>query len=157
MSARKSAWTAERVEILKNRFEAGLTCSEIARDIGVSRNAVLGKLFRLNLSRPKNTAARTAPREPSAKAPRPRFIGQRQILMALRAGLQIEAEDFQVASEHRCSLLELNQEKCRWPVANAGSREFMFCGNPPVKGLPYCAGHARIAYQPGVRTRAVRS
>ena len=31
----------------ENHFEAGLSCREIADDIGVSRNAVIGKLSRL--------------------------------------------------------------------------------------------------------------
>ncbi|MGY4488541.1 hypothetical protein ACVWWR_007732 [Bradyrhizobium sp. LM3.2] len=37
-------WTDERIELLKQHFEAGLSCREIAADIGVSRNAVIGKL-----------------------------------------------------------------------------------------------------------------
>ena len=44
-------WTTERVERLKSHFEAGLSCREIAADIGVSRNAVIGKLSRLGLTR----------------------------------------------------------------------------------------------------------
>ena len=53
MLANEPTWTVERIELLKNRFEAGLTCREIACDIGVSRNAVIGKLSRLNLTRDK--------------------------------------------------------------------------------------------------------
>jgi GcrA cell cycle regulator len=49
MLANQRTWTAERVELLKSRFEAGLSCREIACDIGVSRNAVIGKLSRLHL------------------------------------------------------------------------------------------------------------
>jgi len=45
---------------LKSRFEAGLTCREIAADIGVTRNAVIGKLARLNLSREDERGARFA-------------------------------------------------------------------------------------------------
>ena len=44
-------WTTDRVELLKSHFEAGLTCREIAASIGVSRNAVIGKLARLQLTR----------------------------------------------------------------------------------------------------------
>ena len=44
-------WTTDRVELLKSHFEAGLTCREIAASIGVSRNAVIGKLARLELTR----------------------------------------------------------------------------------------------------------
>src|SRR5262245_41077484 len=45
-----SIWTTERVDQLRNCVIAGLTCSEIAGEIGVSRNAVIGKLHRLGLS-----------------------------------------------------------------------------------------------------------
>ena len=51
-----------------------------------------------------------------------------------------------VVSEHRCSLFELDKERCRWPV-NAEAEAFSFCGNPPLAGLPYCQGHTRLAYR----------
>jgi GcrA cell cycle regulator len=41
----------------------------------------------------------------------------------------------------------LSQGKCRWPISHPGAEDFCFCGNEPVKGLPYCLGHARIAYR----------
>ena len=53
-------WTTERVELLKSHFEAGLSCREIAASIGVSRNAVIGKLARLELTRGPGKG-RTAP------------------------------------------------------------------------------------------------
>jgi GcrA cell cycle regulator len=49
-------------------------------------------------------------------------------------------------SEHSCSLLELSEENCRWPISDLGA-DVWFCGNPRAKGFAYCAGHARIAYQ----------
>jgi GcrA cell cycle regulator len=48
----------------------------------------------------------------------------------------------------RCSLLELAKGKCRWPLSDPGASDFSFCGNAAVPGLPYCAGHARLAYRP---------
>ena len=76
MRAKEPTWTDERLERLKNRFEAGLTCREIADDIGVSRNAVIGKLSRLNLTREENGDARR-PRErmPRSAAARKRRRG----------------------------------------------------------------------------------
>src|ERR1017187_9660513 len=53
MRANEPTWTTERIELLKSRFAAGLSCREIAGDIGVSRNAVIGKLSRLNLTHQK--------------------------------------------------------------------------------------------------------
>src|SRR5947209_17892107 len=49
-----ATWSLERVELLKRHFNAGLSCSQIARAIGVTRNAVIGKMNRLGLSRPKD-------------------------------------------------------------------------------------------------------
>ena len=53
-----NTWTTERVELLKSHFAAGLSCREIACEIGVSRNAVIGKLSRLNLTREKTIKLR---------------------------------------------------------------------------------------------------
>ena len=45
------SWTEERVDKLKELWGKGQTASEIAKIIGgVSRNAVIGKAHRLNLS-----------------------------------------------------------------------------------------------------------
>jgi GcrA cell cycle regulator len=48
----------------------------------------------------------------------------------------------------RCSLLELDDATCRWPVGDPRTPEFYFCGGKPLAGRPYCAYHAALAYQP---------
>ena len=57
----------ERVEALKIHFQAGLSCREIAAEIGVSRNAVIGKISRLNLIRDKGGIIRTVKKEPASE------------------------------------------------------------------------------------------
>ena len=57
-----------------------------------------------------------------------------------------------------CTLLELGQGKCRWPIDSPDREDIYFCGNEPVHGLPYCAGHARLAYRrPGRQRSSVRA
>ena len=48
----KLSWTDERVELLKKLWTEGLSASQIAGRLGsgVTRNAVIGKVHRLNLS-----------------------------------------------------------------------------------------------------------
>ena len=158
MFAPLPTWTVERLERLKNRFEAGLSCRQIANDIGVSRNAVIGKLSRLNLTREKPVNAPPQVRKGAAKGRRrgsvPRL--QYQVLVALYAEPQASADDKPIHNERCCSLLELSEERCRWPISTPGAEDFRFCGNTPVEGLPYCAGHTRLAYRPGARQRAAR-
>ena len=158
MPANEPTWTAERLELLKSRFEAGLSCREIADDIGVSRNAVIGKLSRLNLTREKSGDARRPARKDAAKGRRPKTVPrlQYQMLQALYAEPQPAADDEPIHNGHCCSLLELSEERCRWPISTPGAADFCFCGNTPVEGLPYCAGHTRLAYRPGSRQRVAR-
>jgi GcrA cell cycle regulator len=163
MSATRATWTSERIEQLKSCFNAGLTCSQIAREIGATRNSVIGKMHRLGLSRPKDVLARQLKRTRAAKSTaRSKALGpkhwrltiadQRELLMAVYPSA---AACKAIDSAHKCTLLELSQAKCRWPINDPGAHDFGFCGNEPVSGLPYCIGHARIAYRPPGRQRSV--
>ena len=159
MPANEPTWTDERVELLKSHFAAGLSCREIACDIGVSRNAVIGKLSRLNLTREKSRDASSAPRERMTrrKAARDRCQGSNTRCSGnCTPRRSLRPTTRPIHSEHRCSLLELSEEKCRWPINTPGAEDFCFCGNSPLEGLPYCAGHTRLAYRPGSRQRVAR-
>ncbi len=157
MPANERTWTAERLELLKNRFEAGLSCRQIADDIGVSRNAVIGKLSRLNLTREKTGDPQRPARKRAAKGQRPGTAPRlHQMLKELYGEPQPAADDEPIHNGHCCSLLELSEERCRWPISTPGAADFCFCGNTPLEGLPYCAGHTRLAYRPGARQRVVR-
>ena len=148
-------WTTDRVELLKSHFEAGLTCREIAASIGVSRNAVIGKLARLHLTRGPQ---RAEPRPTKVARDRSRKsipLLQYQILQAVYENALPSQED-PIVSESRCSLLELSNQRCRWPISTPGADDFCFCGNTPVEGMPYCSGHHRLAYRPGSRQRVVK-
>jgi GcrA cell cycle regulator len=56
----------------------------------------------------------------------------------------------------RRTLLELNEDTCRWPIGDPSSPEFFFCGGKPITSLPYCAYHSRVAYQPAHERRRDR-
>ncbi len=149
MPAIERTWTEERLILLKSHFEAGLSCRQIAAEIGVSRNAVIGKLSRLNLTRqkdiaPRRTSRRAATRGRGLKAG-PRL--QYEMLAAIYAE-RPDVADEPIDEGHRCSLLELGEDRCRWPISTPGADDFCFCGNMPVEGLPYCPGHSRLAYRP---------
>jgi GcrA cell cycle regulator len=144
-------WTTDRIEALKLHFAAGLSCREIANEIGVSRNAVIGKISRLNLTR--DTGVMRTGKKEQAAVKRPRGAQKlRQILLkSFPAEAEAVIEDEPIHNGHTCSLFELSKDTCRWPISTPGQADFCFCGNPPLDGMPYCAGHSRMAYRVGAR------
>jgi GcrA cell cycle regulator len=165
MSTTSATWNLERIELLKRCFHAGLTCSQIANEIGVTRNAVIGKMSRMGLSRPRDVIGRQLERRrasgasrvkmPKLRRPKRSHINifdQHEMLAAAFPDGRVE--DVPIHNGRGCTLLELSQAKCRWPVNNPGAEDFCYCGNESVKGLPYCLGHARIAYRPAGRSRS---
>jgi len=151
MNVPERTWTAARVAQLKSCFDAGLSCSQIADEIGVSRNAVIGKINRLRLAPRDRVIAKPRQRKVAL-----RLVTQHDILTALRSAPPPAVEEVPVPQEPRCSLAELCEGKCRWPISDPGRRDFGFCGGKAVDGLPYCAAHARIAYQPAAGQRRAR-
>jgi GcrA cell cycle regulator len=162
-------WTDERVELLKKLWADGLSASQIAGELGgITRNAVIGKVHRLGLSgrakAPSSALARPRKlRAPSAalRMARPAVRGNTALARAMPAyELDISPEpellENIVPIGQRCTLLELSDSKCRWPIGDPGTPEFFFCGGKPVGELPYCAYHARAAYQPATDRRRDR-
>lgn len=155
-------WTDERVELLKKLWNEGLSASQIAAELGgITRNAVIGKVHRLGLSGRAKAPSSSMPRVRKARAPSQMFRSVRGSLRgntALATQLvpvyEIEPEPEPELIENiipigqRCTLLELNDSKCKWPIGDPGHADFFFCGGNTVAGLPYCAYHCRIAYQP---------
>jgi GcrA cell cycle regulator len=154
-------WTNERIELLKQHFEAGLSCREIAADIGVSRNAVIGKLSRLNLTRGRSVDERRLHHRAAEKTSAPRFPKavprlQFEMLATIYREADAPAATGPIDGANRCSLLELSENRCRWPISTPGAEDFCFCGNTAHDGQPYCAGHSRLAYRPNSRARVMR-
>jgi len=150
-------WTPERLEQLRNFAGSGLSTSQIAAEIGVTRNAVIGKLHRLGLA-PGRPAAGGSARNCPPRAHRPRHSPQREFLRLMFAQAPSIASGSGAASNvesaRPCSLFDLARDKCRWPMGNPEAADFAFCGNEAAMGFPYCAGHARMAYRIPARQRA---
>ncbi|HVY59153.1 MAG TPA: GcrA family cell cycle regulator [Xanthobacteraceae bacterium] len=153
-------WTDERVELLKKLWTDGLSASQIAAELGgITRNAVIGKVHRLGLSgrakSPSSSAPR--PRKPRThshmlRVSRPAVRGNTALAAHLAPDYEVEPEPELIENiipiGQRCSILELTEGKCHWPIGDPGTAEFFFCGGKSIDGLPYCSYHSRIAYQP---------
>ena len=156
-------WSDDRVEQLKKLWEAGLSASQIAAELGnVTRNAVIGKVHRLGLSGRAKSPSSAAPRQRKARPAQQMMRVSRPVSRgntALAHAFEVELEPDPIAFDNvvpmsqRLTLLELNEATCHWPVGDPSSPEFFFCGGKALSGLPYCAHHSRVAYQPAADRR----
>jgi GcrA cell cycle regulator len=159
------SWTDERVELLKKLWSDGLSASQIAAELGgITRNAVIGKVHRLGLSGRAKSASSGAPRQRKPRSSsqllrigRPAIRGN----TALAHAYEVEEAEPELTENiipigQRRTILELTEQTCRWPVGDPGSGDFFFCGGNTVSGLPYCAYHSRVAYQPAADRRRER-
>lgn len=159
------SWTNERVDLLKKLWGEGLSASQIAGELGgVTRNAVIGKVHRLGLSgRAKSSSSTAKPRrvrtassaaQPTPKKPQPQTSGATALKMdptpAPVAEVLPEAEPIAelVPISKRATILTLTERTCKWPIGDPATDDFYFCGRQSDAGVPYCAHHCKIAYQP---------
>jgi GcrA cell cycle regulator len=153
-------WTDDRVELLKKLWADGLSASQIAGELGgITRNAVIGKVHRLGLSGRAKAPSSSAPRQRKPRAPSQMFRAPRTMMRGNTALAQMPSYDYDPEPEpelieniipigQRCTLLQLDQEKCHWPIGDPGQPDFFFCGGKTNAGTPYCGYHGRVAYQP---------
>lgn len=112
-------WTTEKIKQLKKLWSKGKSTVEIGRELGISKNAVVGKVHRLELNaRPSPIKKTTAPKPVKKK----------------------------VQKEGNVSLLDLKLNSCRWPIGEPKDADFHFCGKDTVTGKPYCSEHCKLAY-----------
>lgn len=161
-------WSPERVETLKDLHRQSLSASQMANALGgVTRNAVIGKALRLGLgpigggkaSAPKraNPLALSKPRAPRSfkestvvpfRAPAVRVNGNRQTFAEPEPRPALTAPEPRAEGPGSATMQTLGGHMCKWPIGDPQDAEFTLCGDARAEGRPYCAHHARIAYQP---------
>ena len=138
------SWNEEKVGKLKELWGKGSTASQIAEIIGgLSRNAVIGKAHRLNLSSKIKT--RNASSSQNFDNSSEESSSKRKSRKSKFQSLIIE-KDFE--PENPKKLEELDESSCKWPVGHPEEQSFYFCGRSSLKDFSYCKLHLLYAYQP---------
>jgi GcrA cell cycle regulator len=139
------SWNEEKVEKLKKLWGKGSTASQIAEIIGgISRNAVIGKAHRLNLSskiKTRNASSSQNLSNSSEENSSKQRGGRKSKFQSL-----IIEKDFE--PENPKKLEELDEGSCKWPIGHPEEQSFYFCGRSSLKDFSYCKLHLLYAYQP---------
>tara|TARA_S200000501_G_C20761172_1_gene716198 strand:- start:258 stop:752 length:495 start_codon:yes stop_codon:yes gene_type:complete len=138
-------WSDEKVAKLKELWGSGKTASQIAEIIGgVSRNAVIGKSFRLNLSAKIKTRKATSNQNFESTIENKKIGSQRNRKNKFKS--LIIDKNFE--PENPKQLEELDESVCKWPIGHPDEKNFYFCGRTSLKDFSYCKLHLLYAYQP---------
>ena len=139
------SWTDEKVAKLKELWGKGNTASQIAEIIGgISRNAVIGKAHRLNLSAKIKTRTATS----NLNFDNSLNLKNNKLKRGRKSRFSslIIEKDFE--PENPKQLEELDDNSCKWPIGHPDEKSFYFCGRTSLKDFSYCKLHLLYAYQP---------
>ena len=141
------SWTDEDVQNLKKFWSEGLSTAEIGRLINKSKNAVVGKAHRLELSaRPSPIKKKSSPAKKASASSSDTKPSSKQSAPVKAAPATKVVESKKKASG----------PLCQWPYGHPDSPEFKFCLRPVMNGKPYCLEHSQIAYIPASRKGEAR-
>ncbi|MBQ8481520.1 MAG: global cell cycle regulator GcrA-like protein [Alphaproteobacteria bacterium] len=142
-------WTDESVEELRRLWDKGLTASEIAKKLGVTKNAIVGKVHRLCLkARPSPIKTKDEEVEQNQATVQEEIIIETESTDELPVEENIKETEIvnSVSGNGRVKLVDLDSHTCRWPVGDPRDDDFGFCGKKVRAGQTYCDEHSAMAY-----------
>ncbi|MDR1337877.1 MAG: hypothetical protein LBJ73_02510 [Rickettsiales bacterium] len=164
-------WDNATLKKLKALTGKGLSTAEIGKRLGMSKNAIVGKLNRLGWN---SKAGEKTPAKKSAKvaapvkkpapvakgAPKKTVPVKKPVAAPIKSAKKIAAPARELKSSpaknlamhqriirHSLGMSGLRPDQCRWPMGDPDSENFHFCGCQVFVGKPYCYEHCKQAYQ----------
>lgn len=120
----QSPWTDEKEQELKKLWEnTTQSASQIGRQLGVSKNAIVGKARRMELPERNSPVVRGG---------------------KLRLPLAPTARGRTTRAPNRDG--PAPPDICLWPLGDPKESDFRFCGEDQCDGRPYCPEHCARAY-----------
>jgi GcrA cell cycle regulator len=138
-----SPWTHERTQRLRELHTLGLSTVETARELGITRNACLGKIVRLGLVPHGRAPVWHSQRQEGNVVDFTNFRGPKPATPLPPKPLPQTATA--VACDESVPFHSLTPQNCRWPVGEPKTDETPFCGQQRNNGRPYCGKHNRMA------------
>ena len=141
------SWTEEKVAKLKELWGRGKTASQIAELIGgISRNAVIGKAHRLNLSAKIKTRSVFGYNNINTNR-KVDSGGIKYLKRGRKSRFRSLLLDNNFEPAKNLSLEELNEKTCKYMEGHPDEKTSSFCGRKTVEKYSYCPLHMLVVWQ----------
>ena len=138
------SWNQQKVDDLKKLWNEGVATSRIGEQLGFTKNAVIGKAFRLGLERRQNSRKKTAQSQSVSSVTMYRessASGHSQIAPKREVTRRREKFSFK-----KSIVGTGNFKSCQWPIGDPLEEGFHYCGAQNIPTKPYCIEHYKKAY-----------
>jgi GcrA cell cycle regulator len=142
-------WTLEETKALKKLVEQKMTALEIARNLGRSRNAIMGRIHRLKLKLhgavgPKGQGRKRKPK-PERNIP---YIPKKEpVVRSIDDPKPIIVVEIPkpVFTGKGVAFLQLTPRTCKYTLHGERYEDYIFCGEPTYK-KSFCKHHHGLCY-----------
>ena len=137
------SWNQQKVDDLKKLWNEGVATSRIGEQLGFTKNAVIGKAFRLGLERRQNSRKKTS--HPASLSPNTLY----REASTSSSSLTVKKEPVRRREKFsfKKSIVGTGSFKsCQWPIGDPLKEGFHYCGCQNIPTKPYCIDHYKKAY-----------
>jgi hypothetical protein len=136
-------WTTQEISLLIGLWPTA-SAAQISKWLNRSRGSVCGKAMRLRRDDLLLAEVEKHFEVNPALQARP---GRAQATITIMPAKPMPLVDVTVPPPEmrRCSLIELDDGQCRWPLGDVHQVATMFCGGAVEPGRAYCGHHWRMA------------
>ena len=138
------SWNQQKVDDLKKLWNEGVATSRIGEQLGFTKNAVIGKAFRLGLERRQNSRKKTALSQSASSVTMYRETSapsHSQVTPRREVTRRKEKFSFKKSIVGTGSF-----KSCQWPIGDPLEEGFHYCGGQNIPTKPYCIEHYKKAY-----------
>ena len=137
------SWNQQKVEDLKKLWNDGVATSRIGEQLGFTKNAVIGKAFRLGLERRQNSRKKIS--QPAS------FSSTTLYRETSTSSSSISVKKEPIRRREKFSFKKSivgtgNFRSCQWPIGDPLEAGFHYCGGQNIPTKPYCIEHFKKAY-----------
>ena len=138
------SWNQQKVDDLKKLWNEGVATSRIGEQLGFTKNAVIGKAFRLGLERRQNSRKKTSHSQSVSSVTMYReSSSSAHSQIAPKREVTRRREKF----SFKKSIVGTGSFKsCQWPIGDPLEEGFHYCGGQNIPTKPYCIEHYKKAY-----------